>query len=136
MRLNNKELKIVVDEIYKKVSLPSIEKNKVIMDGIVYQDEYTKDVEEFNKLMQESNRLRELANVYVNKYYMKEDFNGFNFKFKSVPGCLDEYIKFQKQKCDKLLKYPTKEEIEAKIIISGYSEIPEIIERIIASYNE
>lgn len=136
MKLNNKELKIVVDEIYKRVSLPIIEKNNAILESTVYADEYTKDVEEYERLILEANKLRDLANSIISKYYNLSEFNGYSFKYKNVPGCLKDYINFQKQKNTKILKYPTKEEIEAKIIISGYSEIPTLIDQIVALYNE
>ena len=43
MRLNNKELKVVVDEIYKRVSQPIVDANEKIKQDIVVDDAFIKD---------------------------------------------------------------------------------------------
>lgn len=134
MRLNNKELKVVVDEIYKRVSQPVIEANKIITDKIEINDDYTNDCELFDKLEEEGYRIQDQKIKLAQKW---RDFNVGNINLgynPMVKNMRQFYVAARKAETEGLAKYPTKEEIESQIIIAGYSEIPELIAQITAMY--
>jgi len=131
MRLNNKELKVVVDEIYKRVSQPIADANEKIKESIVVSDDFTRDfgvvtdlLSQINKINEEIGRINE---YWINKVHFS--MSGYNRE-----SSLRQYINSVKASSNKLAKYPTKEEIESQIIIAGYSEIPELIAQITAMY--
>ena len=131
MRLNNKELKVVVDEIYKRVSQPIIDANEKIKQDIVVDDAFIKDYNVVTDLIAQrakiDNEIDEISKYWIQKVYL--NLSGYNRKV-----VLSQYIDSIKSASDKLAKYPTKEEIESQIIIAGYSEIPELITQITAMY--
>lgn len=131
MRLNNKELKVVVDEIYKRVSQPIVVENEKIKDTIIVDDEYVKDFATVTDLLSQVNELNDKIQS-INKYWVEKV--GISVSGYSRDGSLRQYIQRIKNSSDKLKKYPTKEEIESQIIIAGYSEIPELIAQITAMY--
>lgn len=134
MRLNNKELKVVVDEIYKRVSQPIIEANKKITDLVVIDDDYTRDCVNYDFFETEIQKLQDLKSELVKKW---RDFNVGNTNLGYNPlGSISRqsYSIAKKMETVGIVKYPTKEEIESQIIIAGYSEIPELITQITAMY--
>lgn len=135
MRLNNKELKVVVDEIYKRVSQPTIDKNLKIEESILIKDSVTEDYEIFQSFQVQIDQLEKLQQEITNKY-RNNTINSYSFGWSPFhkDGEINNYIRKQKSLDTRLAKYPTKEEIESQIIISGYSEIPELIERITSLY--
>jgi len=132
MRLNNKELKVVVDEIYKRVSQPIVDANEKIKDSIVVDDDYTRDFSIVTDLLSQSDKINEEIQR-INKYWIDKKVH-FGLSGYNREGSLRAYINMVKSSSAKLSKYPTKEEIESQIIIAGYSEIPELIAQIIAMY--
>lgn len=134
MRLNNKELKVVVDEIYKRVSQPIIEANKKITDLVVIDDDYTRDCVNYDFFENEIQKLQDLKSELVKKW---RDFNVGNVNLGYNPlgsTSRQSYSIAKKMEIVGIAKYPTKEEIESQIIIAGYSEIPELITQITAMY--
>lgn len=131
MRLNNKELGVVVDEIYKKVSQPIVDENDKIKENIVVDDEYTRDFAIVTDLISQIHKINDEISRMNDHWVRKVNIglSGYN-----RDGTLKQYISKVKSSSDKLAKYPTKEEIESQIIISGYSEIPELISRIVDMY--
>lgn len=131
MRLNNKELKVVVDEIYRRVSQPIVDANEKIKDGIVIDDEYTQQFNVVTDLISKRNAIDNEIHK-INSYLI--DKVGIGVTGYSREILLKQYINRVKNGSDKLAKYPTKEDIESQIIIAGYSEIPELIAQITAMY--
>jgi len=135
MRLNNKELKVVVDEIYKRVSQPTVDKNIKIEESIDIKDSVIEDYEIYQSFQVQIDQLEKLQQEITNKY-RNNTVNNYSFGWNPFQkgGDINNYIKRQKSLDPRLLKYPTKEEIESQIIIAGYSEIPELIAQITAMY--
>lgn len=136
MRLNNKELKIVVDEIFKRVSQPTIDQNFKIEESIEINDEVIADYNLFQELQRQIYELQDLQFNLTEKYRNKV-VNGYKFgcfPMQTYSTDIKCYIRKQKSLDNRIKNYPTKEEIKAQIIISGYSEIPELIERITSMY--
>lgn len=131
MRLNNKELKVVVDEIYKRVSQPIVDANEKIKQDIVVDDAFIKDYNLVTDLIAQKNKIDDEIDEISKYWIQKVHFNLSGYNRKVV---LSQYIDSIKSVSDKLAKYPTKEEIESQIIIAGYSEIPELIAQITAMY--
>ena len=131
MRLNNKELRVVVDEIYKRVSQPIVDANEKIKQDIVVDDAFIKDYNVVTDLIAQRDEIDDKIDK-ISKYWIRKvcfNLSGYNRKV-----VLSQYIDSIKSASDKLAKYPTKEEIESQIIIAGYSEIPELITQITAMY--
>lgn len=131
MRLNNKELTIVVNEIYERISQPIVDQNNKIKDSIIVEDDYTRDFEMVTELINRKAEIDKEINR-IQQYWLEKighSITGYNRE-----GLLRTYIDKIRLNSDKLAKYPTKQEIEAKIIIAGYSEIPELIAQITSMY--
>lgn len=133
MRLNNKELKVVVDEIYKRVSQPTVDANEKIASSVSIKDEFTDDCNTIDEIDAKIRELNSTKNDIANKWKGKT-VNGFIMDSYSPMARKSDYVRFMKALDPRLAKYPTKEEIESQIIIAGYSEIPELIAQITAMY--
>ena len=121
MRLNNKELKVVVDEIYKRVSQPIIESNKKITDLVVIDDDYTRDCVNYDFFENEIQKLQDLKAELVKKW---RDFKlgDANLGYNPLGSTARQsYSIVKKMEASGVAKYPSKEDIESQIIIAGYS---------------
>lgn len=134
MRLNNKELKVVVDEIYKRVSQPIVDANKRITDAVEIKDDYTKDCIYYDNLEKDIVALND-RKFELNQKWRDVKVGNINLGYNPlVKNMRQFYVDAKKSELDGLAKYPTKEEIESQVIIAGYSEIPELIAQITAMY--
>jgi len=130
MRLTNKQLQIVVEEVYNKVSLPIIESNNKLIESIELPiDQYLIDCNEVEKLQAKIVKLNKEAEVLKNKYYEKK-YNGFKFNWMPMDN-KTSYVKFQKEKLSKPKHYLNEREIEKQVILAGNRDIPTLIEELI-----
>lgn len=132
MKLTNKQLDIVVDEIYNQVSKPIMEANNKAFDAVKIdetKDQYLTDKIEYAALSDSIQKLEDQRDFLEKKYYKKE-FNGYNFKWYPFND-VDDYIKYQKSKLVKTKEYPSKNDIEKQVILAGNKEIPELIELLV-----
>ena len=133
MRLNSKELKVVVDEIFNRVSFPIVQENEKLMESIIIEDEYTKDYQTVTELQNKINELQDVIYNLNKKWIDKSTIGLTGYQRENL---LKRYISVERSKDPRIKKYPSHSEIEAKIIISGYSEIPELIDQICSMYNK
>ena len=130
MRMNNKTMQIVVDEIYKQVSEPIIENNKVIIEGFVpKKTQYHKDCEKYNTLKEEIKELEKQCTALKNKYQNKT-VNGYKFSYWDNPFNNIELKNYEVSQAP-VKKYPSKDDIEKEIILAGNKDIPALIELIV-----
>ena len=130
MRLTNKQLDIVVDEIFEQVSKPIIEANNKAFDSIeIEDDEYLLDVKRHKLLSKKKSKLEEEMSSISTKY-TRNTFNGFSFSWSPMYS-EDTYIKHLKSKLVKTKEYPSKDDIEKQVILAGNKEIPELIELLV-----
>ena len=130
MRMNNKTMQIVVDEIYKQVSEPIIENNKVIIEGFVpKKTQYHKDCEKYNTLKEEIKELEKQCTALKNKYQNKT-VNGYKFSYWDNPFNNIELKNYEVSQAP-VKKYPSKSDIEKEIILAGNKDIPALIELIV-----
>lgn len=147
MRLSNKQLEIVVNEIYEQVSKPIIKANKEAIDKVeldIEKDEYLQDYESWKLLQSKINDLNnEITNLgqqqkeLANKYKDKE-YNGFRFSTwtSDIFNHSNKYIKYMKEKQVNIKSYPTIIDIEKQVILAGNKDIPNLIEQIVTKFNK
>lgn len=140
MKLTNKQISIVIDEIYNQVSLPIIEENNSKIDSVILKkDSYMKDYEKVVELKKQIEKIEENITKLENKY-SKKIINDFEFPnwISDVfsPRIFDKYTKFLKKSFVILKKYPSKEEIEKEIILAGNKDIPELISNLVAKLKQ
>lgn len=140
MRLNNKELKIVIDEIYSQVSEPIIAKNNKLLENAKYDknDAFLKDVELHKMLTESKKNIEEQISQIESKYTDDVVFeNGYECKHKYrnfYSDSIKQYIDYLKQKSCVLAKYPTKDEIEKQIILAENGNISELISKLVEKF--
>lgn len=129
-RLTNKQLDIVVDEIFEQVSKPIIEANNKALDSVeIEDDEYLIDIKKYELLDKKRNEIDNEMTLIVDKYNRKS-FNDYTFSWNPM-GCSKSYIKTQKKKLVLFKEYPSKNDIEKQVILAGNKEIPELIELLV-----
>jgi len=136
MRINQKTLSIVINEIYNKVSLPIIEENNKKLEGVAVdeRDEYLKDLKVYNKL---SKKIKELENEQctLKKNYEYKTFNSFKFDYSPFrDNYVKDYTDHLKKSKISFKKYPSKDDIEREIILSGNKDIPALIETVVNKF--
>jgi len=138
MRLTNKQLEIVVDEIYNQVSKPIIKANNKALNSIVIEeDDYLKDRKEYLKLKNKISKLEKEIDNLEKLYCRGTTYNGYEFKSWSRPfgdSEYDDYLNFHKKSSVILAEFPTKDDIERQVILAGNKDIPAIIEAIVSKF--
>ena len=138
MRLTNKQLEIVVDEIYNRVSKPIIEaNNKALEDVILPEDDlYLKDVATYNSVQESIDKLEKikdnLEEKWKGKTYNDYEFSEYAYRI-FRENQIDEYTHHIKKQNVVLAEFPSRNEIEKQIILAGNKDIPELIETVIKS---
>ena len=138
MRLTQKQQEIIIDEIYNQVSKPIIEVNNKALESVKINenDQYFLDCAEYDRLEKEADRIEDLKEAIVNKYY-NTTLNGFKFMYSPVnKNNREQYAKHLKESQVVLLDIIYKEDIEKELILSGNKDIPELIETIVAKFNK
>ena len=128
--LTNKQLEIVVDEIFDKVSQPIIDKNKKQLEAVeLPKFQYFKDAEACKKISEKIEVLEKLKTSLKDKYYRKE-YEGFKFGW--VPFSeISDFENFKKKELTTTTEYPSRDVIERQVILAGNSDIPKLIEELI-----
>lgn len=129
MKLTNKQLDIIVGELYDRISKPIIKENNEALDNYkVPKNQYLKDVERYKKLRDEIDAL------YTK--YRGKTVNGYTFSNYGNPMEQDGSYKRQIAKDNvKLKDYPSKTDLERKVVLSGNADLSELIESITKEYN-
>lgn len=139
MRMNQKTMQIVVDEIYNQVSVPAIEANNKALEGVkVKSDQYQKDREKYLKLQEHRDNIANEMDELERPYERNNTFNGYEFRSWSRPfdsDDYDNYIKHCKKQLVVLKDIPSKTDIEREIILAGNKDIPALIETIVNKFN-
>ena len=140
MKLTNKQISIVIDEIYNQVSVPIIEENNSKIDSVILKkDSYMKDYENVVELKKQIEKIEENITKLQNKY-SKKIINDFEFPNwigdVFAPRIFDKYIKFLKKSFVSLKAFPSKGEIEKEIILAGNKDIPELISNLVAKLKQ
>ena len=135
MRMNAKTMQILVDEIYKQVSVPAIEANNKALEGVeIKPDQYLKDREKYLKLeLQKKAIEKEMDDLEV-PYEKNREYNGFVFGWSGpfYERDYDNYIKHCKSQQVILKEVPSKSDIEKEIILAGNKDIPVLIETVVS----
>jgi hypothetical protein len=138
MRLTNKQLEIVVDEIYNRVSKPIIEANNKALEEVILPEDdlYLKDVATYNSIQESIDKLEKIKDnldeKWKGKTYNDYEFSSYSYNmFRS--GQIDDYKKFIKKQSVVLADFPSRKDIEKQVILAGNKNIPELIETIIKS---
>lgn len=129
-------MQIVVEEIYKQVSVPAIEANDRALEGVeVKSDQYQKDREKYLKLKEQRDNIDKEMDELERPYERNNTFNGYEFRSWSRPFDSDDYNNYMKH-CKKQLvvlkDVPSKDDIEKEIILAGNKDIPVLIETIVS----
>jgi len=138
MRLTNKQLEIIVNEIYEQVSIPIIKTNEEAINKIkidIENDEYLKDSEKFNQLQKKIDKLKSEQDILIRKYLNKH-YNGFYIAalYNNVFKNTGKYIKYLKEKAVGIKTYPNLKEIEKQVILTGNKDIPVLIEQMVSKF--
>ena len=140
MRMNAKTMQIVVDEIYKQVSVPAIEANNKALEGVkVKSDQYQKDRERYLKLKEQADNIDKEMDELAKPYEKHANFNGYEFTSWFGPFDEDEYnnyIKHCKKQLVILKDIPSKADIEREIILAGNKDIPALIENVVSKLKQ
>ena len=135
MRMNAKTMQIVVEEIYKQVSVPAIEANDRALEEVeVKSDQYQKDREKHLKLKEQRDNIDKEMDELEKPYERTNTFNGYEFRSWSRPFNSDDYnnyMKYCKKQLVILKDIPSKDDIEREIILAGNKDIPALIETIV-----
>ena len=127
MRMNNKTMQIVVDEIYNQVSKPIIEANNKLVESADIDDLYTRDYKKCQKLYKKIYEInKEIEELKEN--YRYKVFKGFKFDYDAF--CTSNYNRYIESQLD-LQNFPSKSDIEKEIILAGNKDIPALIELIV-----
>jgi len=138
MRLTNKQLEIVVDEIYNRVSNPIIEANNKALEKVTLPDDdlFLKDVATYTSIQESIDKLEKIKDNLEEKWkdvtYNDFDFSSWgydNFREKYI----NDYKKFIKKQNVVLAEAPSHKDIEKQVILAGNKDIPELIETVIKS---
>jgi hypothetical protein len=133
-KLLKRELDIVKEEIYNKVTIPAIEHNNDVINNfkVPSNNQYIKDFIKYQQL--DAKRLElSLQMESLQQVYSKVKTDKFVF-----PAYYDVFSKFTVETYKKSLIDPklfnktySKSDIEREIILAGNKDIPELIESII-----
>lgn len=136
MRLTNKQLDIIVDEIYKQVSVPIMKKNEKLVKEVKLpkNDQYLKDQKIYEDLQIQIDRLADKQDEIIGKYRRKS-YNDFEFGYSPMQQRL-QYVTHLKWSKVTLAEYPSKTDIEKQVILSGNSDIPELIKQVVTLLKE
>lgn len=138
MRLTNKQLEIVVDEIYNRVSKPAIEANNKAIEGVILPEDdlYLKDLSTYNSIQESIDKLEKIKDNLEKKWKGKTH-NNYEFSQYSYDifreSEIDKYTYHIKKQNVALAEFPSRNEIEKQIILAGNKDIPELIETVIKS---
>jgi len=101
MRLTSKQLKIVVEEVYNKVSLPIVEANQKAIDEVKLGNyDYFQDLKKVNKLKDKIKLINKEIEELEEKYEGKT-IDGFKFSTYSVFEKSESYtIHLKKQQAN------------------------------------
>lgn len=139
MRLTNKQLEIVVNEIYKQVSKPIIEANNKALEEVTLpeNDPYLKDVATYNSVQESIDKLKKIQEN-INDKWESTELNGFNFNncWPCPIRYVNDYIKHIKQNSVVLADFPSRYEIEKQIILAGNKDIPELIKTVVNMFKK
>jgi hypothetical protein len=140
MRLTNRQQEIIIDEIYKQVSEPIIEANNKALDSVkIKSDQYQKDREKYLALQEKKNLLEEEMKKLEKPYERDTTFNGYKFNSWYSPFREEDYnnyIKHCKKQLMLMAEYPSRQDIEKELILSGNKDIPELIKIIVDKYKK
>jgi hypothetical protein len=138
MRLTNKQLEIVVDEIYNRVSKPIIEANNKALEKVILPDDdlFLKDVATYTSIQESIDKLEKikdnLAGKWKGKTYNDYEFSSWSYdNFRE--SVINNYKEFIKRQYVALAEAPSHEDIEKQVILAGNKDIPELIETVIKS---
>lgn len=135
-KLSNRELNIVIDEIYNKVSQPIIEENNKLLNSVtIPSDEFLQDCALAEEIRVQKNALGEKINEIYNKWNGKT-YKGYQFSRYDSLGCKEEYINFRKKESCDSKSYPSKRDIEKAIILTGNTDIPALIETLVNKFKQ
>jgi isoleucyl-tRNA synthetase len=138
MKLTNKQLEIVVDEIYNQISKPIIEaNNKALNSIIIEEDNYLKDRKKYLKLQAKVDKLIDEINTLKSIYDRGTVYNSYKFTSWSNPfdkSIYTDYLETQRKDRVVLAEFPSKNEIERQVILAGNKDIPAIIETIVNKF--
>jgi len=131
MRLTSKQLKIVVEEVYNKVSLPIVEANQKAIDEVKLGNyDYFQDLKKVNKLKDKIKLINKEIEELEEKYEGKT-IDGFEFSTFRVFQLNELYTVHLKKKLANLKPFLTQNEIEKQVILAGNRDIPTLIEELI-----
>ena len=136
MRLTKRQQEIIIDEIYNQVSKPIIEANNKALEAVkIKPDQYQKDREKYLNIQKQIESLREEADT-IEDIYANKKFNDFDFGYRPFNYDYNNYINYLKGSSVVLAEYPSKEDIEKALILSGNKDIPELIKTIVDKYKK
>lgn len=136
MRLTNKQLEIVVEEIYNRVSKPVIENNNKVLEEVILPEDdlYLKDVATYSNVQESIDKLEKikdsLEEKWKDKTYNDYAFNKYSYELFGK-NQINKYKDFIRKQKVILADYPSHKEIEKQVILSGNKDIPELIETVI-----
>lgn len=138
MRLTNKQLEIVVDEIYNRVSKPIIEANNKALEKVTLPEDdlYLKDVATYTSIQESIDKLEKIKDNLEDKWKGKThnnyEFSAYTYTM-FTSGQIDGYIYHIKKQNVVLAEIPSHKDIEKQVILAGNKDIPELIETVIKS---
>ena len=138
MRLTNKQLEIVVDEIYNRVSKPIIEANNKALEKVTLPEDdlYLKDVATYTSIQESIDKLEKIKDNLEDKWKGKTPNNyecsAYSYNM-FTSGQLDDYIYHIKKQNVVIAEFPSHKDIEKQVILAGNKDIPELIETVIKS---
>lgn len=131
MNLTNRQLTIVVDEIYDRISVPIIKMNEVFIDSVKLGNyEYFQDLKEFNRLKAMKETIKSQMDL-LEESYENKTIDGFKFNSYRIFEQEERYTKHLKKQHAEEKPYLTKEQIEKQVILAGNKDIPSLIEELV-----
>lgn len=138
MRLTNKQLEIVVDEIYNRVSKPIIEANNKALEKVILPDDdlFLKDVATYTSIQESIDKLEKikdnLEGKWKGKTYNDYEFSEYTYRI-FRENQIDEYTHHIKKQNIVIAEFPSHKDIEKQVILAGNKDISELIETVIKS---
>lgn len=136
MNLTNKQLELMVDEIFLQVSMPIIALNKKAIKEVELpkNDPWAVKIarmKELQNILDKANKeAEELEDQCKRKY--KDVYFGY--------GNIGEFAKILEEARRKdlaiKLPYPIKKELETKIVLSGSKDLGQLLDEIVSAYNK
>lgn len=145
MKLTNKQLDIIVDDLFERINTSNIQKNKEIEENsslAAISPEYFKKALEYKELEEEEERLLTRLSALRNK---KDDLSR-DWKYKVIKGIRLSYYPFSESSLSEfkrkyliskglLFEIVDRKTIERKVILSSNSDIKTLIEEILKEFS-